>query len=76
MSTLRIRFGRAVRRLRENAKPDPLSQERFALRAGINRSYFGRLERGEVNASLDLIERIAKGLGTSVGRLFQEVDKQ
>jgi transcriptional regulator with XRE-family HTH domain len=53
-----------------------LSQERFALRAGINRSYFGRLERGEVNASLDLIERIAKGLGISVGRLFQEVDKQ
>jgi transcriptional regulator with XRE-family HTH domain len=76
MSTLRARFGRAVRRLRLAGKPKGISQERFALLAGINRSYMGRIERGEVNASLDLIERISKALRISVGKLFTEVDKE
>lgn len=65
MSTLRARFGKTVRRLRLAAKPREISQERFALLAGINRSYMGRIERGEVNASLDLIERISKAFRIS-----------
>ncbi len=76
MPTLRSRFGLTVRRLRLAVKPKGISQERFALLAGINRSYMGRIERGEVNASLDLIERISNALRISVGKLFTEVDKE
>jgi transcriptional regulator with XRE-family HTH domain len=72
MASLRKRFGRSVQQLRKGAK---FSQEGFALKAGVARSYMGKIERGEVNVSLDLIERISKGLGVSVGRLFAEVDR-
>ena len=49
-------FGRAVRRERA------LSQEAFAARIGIDRSYFGAIERGEFNVSLGTIIKIAVGL--------------
>jgi transcriptional regulator with XRE-family HTH domain len=65
----------AVRQLREHAGPAGFSQETFALKAGIARSYYGKIERGEVNISLDLIERISRTLGITVGRLFAETDK-
>lgn len=65
----------AVRRLREQATPNGYSQEAFALRAAIARSYFSKIERGQVNLSLDLIERIAKTLGVPIARIFSEADK-
>jgi DNA-binding XRE family transcriptional regulator len=34
-----------------------LSQEDFAHRAGVHRTYVGSVERGERNASIDTIER-------------------
>ena len=71
MADIRVLFGRALRRLRLK---QGISQEGFALKAKINRSYMGRIERGEVNLSLDNIQKVAKGLGMSVGRLMMEVD--
>lgn len=62
-----------MRRLREAAK---YSQEGFAAEAGINRGYYGRIERGAVNVSLDNIEKIATALGVSPGSLMTEVDRQ
>jgi transcriptional regulator with XRE-family HTH domain len=41
------------------------SQESFAASAGIDRSYYGAVERGEFNVSLDTIVRIASSLGTT-----------
>jgi len=45
------------------------SQERFAHHAGIDRSYYGAVERGEFNVTLDTIIKIADGLGTTVAEL-------
>ena len=46
------------------------SQEAFAAEAGLDRAYYGGVERGERNvASLNLI-RIAKALKVEVGELF------
>ena len=46
------------------------SQEAFAAEAGLDRSYYGGIERGERNvAALNLIQ-IAKVLGVEVGELF------
>ena len=52
------------------------SQEDFAHKAKINRSYMGRIERGEVNISIDNMQRIAKGLSLTLGRLMIEVDAE
>jgi transcriptional regulator with XRE-family HTH domain len=61
------RLGARMRQLRKAIK---LSQEEVALRAGIDRSYFGAIERGEKNVSLINIQRIADALGVGAGELF------
>jgi Predicted transcriptional regulators len=50
-----------------------LSQERLALESGIDRSYVGRVERGEENVTVDTLEALAKVLQVPVGRLFAEL---
>lgn len=62
--------GQRLRALREERG---LSQENFALEAGIARSYYGGIERGQRNlAALNLI-RIAAALGVEIGDLFPSV---
>lgn len=73
MPTLRQRLGRAVRRLRSAAG---YSQESFADACHLHRTYMGQVERGELNISLDNIERIAKTLGLTAGELLLEAEKE
>jgi transcriptional regulator with XRE-family HTH domain len=73
MASLKVRFGRAVRRLRDQAD---YSQESFADAIGVHRTYMGTLERGLGNPSLDVIAKIARGLGISLSKLFEAVDKE
>ncbi len=73
MRSIQKRLGLAVRRLRLS---QGYSQEKFAAAANLNRSYMGQLERGEVNISLSNLERLAKGLGLTIGELMIEVDEQ
>ena len=40
-----------------------LSQDEIALRSDIDRSYVGRIERGEVNISLEKLYCLAEVLG-------------
>jgi transcriptional regulator with XRE-family HTH domain len=65
-----IRFGKAVRDLRHAAK---LSQEAFAHKCGLDRTYVSGIERGKRNLSLRNIEVIASTLGISLAELFREV---
>ncbi|QUT07613.1 helix-turn-helix transcriptional regulator [Sphingobium phenoxybenzoativorans] len=51
-----------------------LSQQDFALEIEMDRTYYGGVERGERNVSVDNIERIANGLGISPDLLFREAD--
>jgi transcriptional regulator with XRE-family HTH domain len=60
---IRIRFGRAVRRIREE---QGINQEEAAERCGLHRTYYSGIERGVRNVSLVNIEKIAKGLKTSL----------
>ena len=46
-----------------------VAQDAFALRAGIDRSYFGKLERGERQPSLALMLRIAACLNIRLSDL-------
>src|SRR4051812_42499078 len=61
-------FGRRVRRLREERGG---SQEAFAHRVRIDRSYYGSIERGERNVSLENICLIAAGLGVPPAELLR-----
>lgn len=51
-----------------------MSQQDFALEIEMDRTYFGGVERGERNVSIDNIERIAKGLDISAYQLLMETD--
>ena len=67
---VRIRFGRAIRRIRQDLEID---QEEAAERCGLHRTYYSGIERGVRNISLINIERIGKGLKTSLPKLFERV---
>jgi transcriptional regulator with XRE-family HTH domain len=67
---IRIRFGRALRRRREELE---VSQEAFADMCQLDRSYIGGIERGERNVALVNIEKIAKTLKLTLAELFRGV---
>lgn len=67
---IRIRFGRAIRRIREE---QGINQEEAAERSGLHRTYYSGVERGVRNLSLVNVEKIAKGLKKSLPELFREV---
>ena len=73
MSALRTKLGRTIRRLRREAG---LSQESFADKCKVHRTYMGAVERGETNISLDSLERIAKALDLTVGELLLAAEKE
>lgn len=55
-------FGKRIRAIRKEVG---LTQEALADAAGIDRSYMGAIERGEVNLTLTKIYQIAKALRVS-----------
>jgi transcriptional regulator with XRE-family HTH domain len=67
---IRIRFGRAIRRIREEQE---IVQEEAAERCGLHRTYYSGIERGVRNVSLVNIEKVAKGLKTSLPELFRRL---
>lgn len=48
------------------------SQEAFASRIGVHRTYLGGVERGERNLTLQSVERLARLLGVEPLRLLIE----
>ncbi len=68
---IRLRFGVAVKNRRSELN---ISQEVFAERAGLHRTYVSDLERGKRNVSLENIEKLAKALDLSLSELMKRVD--
>lgn len=62
-----VDFGNRIRELRTETG---LSQEKFALKIGMDRTYYASVEAGRRNISLINIEKIAEGLGVSLSELF------
>ena len=67
---IRIRFGRAIRRIREAQE---INQEEAAERCGLHRTYYSGIERGVRNVSLVNIEKVAKGLKMTLPDLFSRL---
>lgn len=55
-------FAINLRRLRTKSRQ---SQEEFADRCGLHRTYIGAIERGERNVTLKTVGLVAEGLGVS-----------
>jgi transcriptional regulator with XRE-family HTH domain len=64
---IRTRLGQNVRRLREEKG---WSQEDYAERAGIHRTYVSDIERGRRNPTITVLEKLAKPLEIAPGRLL------
>lgn len=62
-----IKLGRSIKSIR---KANGLSQEAVALASGLDRSYFGGIERGEHNVAVVNLERIAIALDVELKELF------
>lgn len=64
---IRERLGRNIRLLREARG---WSQEDYADRAGIHRTYVSGIERGRRNPTIDIVERLAAPFAVPVGNLL------
>ena len=70
---IRVALGERIRALRKAAG---FSQESFADRVGIHRTYGGELERGEANVTLENLVKVASALGITLSDLFHGVEKR
>lgn len=61
-------LGEAIRAVR---KQQGFTQESFALKSGVDRSYYGAIERGEFNVTVDTLMTVAAGLGVAAAELFE-----
>ena len=58
-------------RIKELRNQIGISQEKFALRIEMDRTYFASVEAGRRNISICNIKKIADGLGISLSELFK-----
>lgn len=68
----RIDIGQLGRRLREERRRRGLSLDELAGVAAVSRSMLSDVERGGKVPTVLVLDRIATGLGTSIGRLLGE----
>lgn len=68
---IEIRFGAAVRRHREKLG---LSQEDFADVASVHRTYISSIERGKVQVSIAVAQRLATALQVPLSRIWRELE--
>ena len=63
-------LGRRIKELRQKAG---LSQEKFALKIEMDRTYFASVEAGRRNITICNIKKIADGLGVTLSELFKGI---
>lgn len=66
-------FGEALKQLR--TERGGLSQEAAALACGIDRAYYGRLERAAKSPTLGTVWKIADGFGTRPSDLLERAER-
>ncbi len=72
MSSLANEIGQRIRNYRIQLK---LSQEELAEKCGLHPTYIGQVERGEKNATLESISKIAAGLSVDLSTLFESIEE-
>jgi len=77
MARVDTKFRRQVgERLRElRLQAGVTSQEKLAQRAGVHRTYIGRLERGESGVTIDALAAILSSMSLSLADFFEPFDE-
>lgn len=65
---IRKTFGERIKKFRQKTG---LSQEKFALKIEMDRTYYASVEAGRRNIAIVNIKKIADGLGVTLGELFE-----
>lgn len=66
---IRMKVGLRIKELRADAG---MSQESFANSIDMARTYFAEIETGKRNVSIVNLEKIATGLGVTLGEFFSD----
>ncbi len=69
---VRWRVGLNLKRFRQELG---LSQEEFAFKAGLHRTYISGIERGVRNPTILVLETIAAALGVPSAKLLEDVPR-
>lgn len=64
-----VALGAAIRRVRLSKG---ISQEKLALLAEVDRSYVGRVERGDNNVAILTLSKLAAAMDITLTKLMQE----
>ena len=70
MSEIAKIIGQRIRGYRNEKN---LSQEKLAEMAGCHPTYIGQVERGEKNATLESVEKIASAMSVPLSKLFEKI---
>lgn len=68
---IQVKFGKRIKELR---KETGLSQEKFAFKIGMDRTYYASVESGKRNISLRNIKKIADGFDITISELLMNID--
>ena len=71
METIEKLFGAAIRRHRSDLG---LSQEDFADKAGIHRTYVSSIELGKVQVSIAVAQKLADALERPLSKIWREIE--
>ena len=69
---IQVAFGKACKLHREKLN---ISQEKFTLSIGMDRTYYSSVESGKRNISIQNIYKIADGLGISIEELMKTAEE-
>ena len=58
-------------RMKDLRREHGITQERFALMVGLNRSYLADIEKGNRNFGIDTLDKIVTGFGLSYAEFFE-----
>ena len=68
---IQMYFGKACKEYREEMN---ISQEKFALSIGMDRTYYSSVEAGKRNVSIQNNKKIADGFGISISELMKKAE--
>jgi len=66
-----LTFGRAIRSQRESLR---LSQEAFAEKANVHRTYISSIELGKVSVGIEVANSLADALGMKLSDLIRRAE--
>lgn len=73
MENIKFIIGQRIRNYRIQKN---LSQEQLSELANCHPTYIGQLERGEKNATLESIQKVAQALNIPLSQLFEKIEEK